>query len=82
MAVSGAEKIANIVPNIVFKFLADAKAQGMDLSPLFKAMNIDTSGLESLLEGIGPEKSKEAGAPARMPVGGSAVQPKQPTPKT
>ena len=79
---NGAEKVANIVPNIVFKFLANAKAQGMDLGPLFKALNIDTSGLESLLAGIGPEKSKEAGAPARMPVSGSVVQPKQPTTKT
>ena len=61
---NGAEKVANIVPNIVFKFLANAKAQGMDLAPLFKALNIDTSGLDSLLAGIGPEKSTEAGAPA------------------
>lgn len=79
---NGAEKVANIVPSIVFKFLANAKAQGIDLGPLFKALNIDTSGLESLLAGIGPEKSKEAGAPARMPVSGSVVQPKQPTTKT
>jgi hypothetical protein len=41
-------------------------------------MNIDASGLESLLAGIGPEKNKDA-AP-RVPV--TAVTPKQPAPKT
>lgn len=75
---NGTDKIANLVPNLVFNFLAAAKAQGFDLSALLRALKIDDSGIESLLAGIGPEKTA---TPPAVPAPPSAVSSKQPAPK-
>ena len=52
---NGVNKIAGIVPDVVFQFLAKAKASGMDLSAILGKFGIDASGLDTLLAGVGPK---------------------------
>ena len=47
----GMDQMASVVPNTVFKFLANAKAQGIDVSALLAKLGIDTS-KSGLLNGL------------------------------
>lgn len=57
---NGVNKIAGLVPQIVFEFMAKAKAQGLDVEGLMKKVGVDTSGISALLSGIGAGTSTTA----------------------
>jgi flotillin len=50
----GVGQMANVVPETVFNILGQLKARGIDLSKLSSMLGIDLSGLDSLLDGVGP----------------------------
>jgi flotillin len=48
----GVEQISSIVPNVLFKLLANAKAQGIDVAGLLAKIGIDPSKALSMLGGL------------------------------
>jgi flotillin len=61
----GVNRIAELVPQVVFNVLAQLKARGVDLSGLLQLLKIDGSGLESLLAGVEPGGGRSHAATAR-----------------
>ena len=56
---TGLTKMGTVVPEVVFGLLSRAKAAGIDLVPMLKALKIDTSRFEDLLGGIDQPKPQE-----------------------
>jgi uncharacterized membrane protein YqiK len=48
----GVEQISSIVPNVLFKLLANTKAQGIDIAGLLAKIGIDPSKALSMLGGL------------------------------
>jgi flotillin len=51
----GLDSLSTLVPNIVFKFFAAAKAQGVDVGGLLQKIGLDASAAEKLLASVGPK---------------------------
>jgi flotillin len=57
------DRLGDVVPNTVFRFLAQAKAQGLDISSLLKAIKVDpTAAMQMLAAEDKPARSKESSA--------------------
>jgi flotillin len=70
----GLEKLGDVVPSTVFRFLAQAKAQGFDLTQLLRLMKIDPSEALKML-GVSQEKMNTESADAtKTPSGDSNGQ--------
>lgn len=63
----GLEQLSSIVPNVVFKFLAQAKAMGLDVSSLCSLVGIDASKAFEMLGGASPEVPPAPAAPKVEP---------------
>ena len=55
---NGLNKLGDVVPATVFRFLAAAKAQGLDLTPLFRLLKIDPTDALSMM-GIGHDNKAD-----------------------
>jgi len=55
-------KLGDIVPSTVFRFLAQAKAQGLDVSSLLKMLKIESGAAMDMIEGNGPARDKKVAA--------------------
>jgi uncharacterized membrane protein YqiK len=64
----GLDQLASVVPAMVFKVFASAKAAGLDLTPLFALLKIDTAKMTSLLGGtLNQAPASEAAPPDEKP---------------
>ena len=62
----GIDQMASVVPNVLFKFLAAAKAQGIDVSVLLGKLGIDPEKALSMFSGLsGLGGDGKAGAPEK-----------------
>jgi flotillin len=53
------DRLGEVVPNTVFRFLAQAKAQGLDVSSLLKALKVDPGAAMEMLAADGKPRVKE-----------------------
>ncbi len=56
-------KLGDIVPNAVFRFLAQAKAQGLDVSSLLKMLKIDPGAAMDIIDSNGASREAKPAAP-------------------
>jgi flotillin len=56
-------RLGEIVPSTVFKFLAQAKAQGLDVTSLLKALKIEPGAALDMIDGNGASREKKPAAP-------------------
>jgi flotillin len=62
----GIDQMSSLVPNVLFKFLAAAKAQGIDVSVLLGKLGIDPEKALNMFSGLsGLGGDREAGAPEK-----------------
>jgi hypothetical protein len=59
-------KLGDIVPSTVFRFLAQAKAQGLDVSSLLKMLKIETGAAMDMLDSNGSREKKASIAAAAV----------------
>jgi flotillin len=70
----GIDQVSSIVPNVLFKFLVAAKAQGIDVTALLEKLGIDPSKALSIISGLS-STSEPAKHPAAAPEGKSPAEP-------
>lgn len=61
-------RLGDIVPSTVFRFLAQAKAQGLDVSSLLKMLKIETGAAMDMIESNGPSRDKKGAGVAAAAV--------------
>lgn len=56
----GLSKISGMAPQFVFQVLTQLEALGIDVKGLLKRLNLDVSGIETLLAGVSPKAASES----------------------
>jgi flotillin len=72
----GIDQVSSIVPNVLFKFLVAAKAQGIDFTALLNKLGIDPEKALGMVSGLSQaSKPASASPPSEPPDGRSSAQP-------
>jgi len=70
----GIDQVSSIVPNVLFKFLLAAKAQGIDFTALLEKLGIDPAKAMAIISGLSSTSEPAKTAPV-SPEGKPSAEP-------